>query len=225
MRLITLLNHCEHFSGFVYEKARLCQHSRTIEIEMRPRRGSKPVCSGCHERGTAYDQLGLRRFEFVPVWGFIVLLLYRMRRVDCRACGVRVEQVPWATGKHQLTKAYMLFLAHWARKLSWQETAASFRSSWDKVRQAVEYVVEWGLAHRSVGPILAIGVDLCNFHPPACARHFPAAPAPAADGVQPQSPIGSQGAGTLENPVIGPVARKSTRGSSLVYNLSGLFLS
>ena len=81
MRLITLLNHCEHFSGFVYEKARLCQHSRTIEIEMRPRRGSKPVCSGCHERGTAYDQLGLRRFEFVPVWGFIVLLLYRMRRV------------------------------------------------------------------------------------------------------------------------------------------------
>jgi transposase len=126
---------------------------------MRPRRGSKPVCSGCHERGTAYDQLGLRRFEFVPVWGFIVLLLYRMRRVDCRACGVRVEQVPWATGKHQLTKAYMLFLAHWARKLSWQETAASFRSSWDKVRQAVEYVVEWGLAHRSLGPILAIGVD------------------------------------------------------------------
>jgi transposase len=126
---------------------------------MRPRRGSKPVCSGCHERGTAYDQLGLRRFEFVPVWGFIVLLLYRMRRVDCRACGVRVEEVPWATGKHQLTKAYMLFLAHWARKLSWQETAASFRSSWDKVRQAVEYVVEWGLAHRSLGPILAIGVD------------------------------------------------------------------
>jgi transposase len=159
MRLITLLNHCEHFSGFVYEKARLCQHGRTIEIEMRPRRGSKPVCSGCRERGTAYDQLSLRRFEFVPVWGFIVLLLYRMRRVDCRACGVRVEEVPWATGKHQLTKAYMLFLAHWARKLSWQETAASFRSSWDKVRQAVEYVVEWGLAHRRLGPILAIGVD------------------------------------------------------------------
>jgi transposase len=98
-------------------------------------------------------------FEFVPIWGFIVLLLYRMRRVDCRTCGVRVEEVPWATGKHQLTKAYMLFLAHWARKLSWQETAASFRSSWDKVRQAVEYVVEWGLAHRRLGPILAIGVD------------------------------------------------------------------
>jgi transposase len=159
MRLITLLNHCERFSGFVYEKARLCQESRAIEIEMRPRRGSKPVCSGCHERGTTYDHLRVRRFEFVPLWGFMVLLLYCMRRVDCETCGVRVEEVPWATGKHQLTKAYMLFLAHWARKLSWQETAASFRSSWDKVRQAVEYVVEWGLAHRSLGPIVAIGVD------------------------------------------------------------------
>src|SRR5580704_5805436 len=82
-----------------------------------------------------------------------------MRRVDCRACGVRVEAVPWGIGKHQLTKAYMLFLAHWARKLSWQETALSFRSTWDKVCQSVEYVVQWGLEHRQLGPIVAIGVD------------------------------------------------------------------
>jgi len=53
----------------------------------------------------------------------------------------------------------MLFLAHWARKLSWQETATAFRSTWDKVRQAVEYVVEWGLEHRNLAPIQAIGVD------------------------------------------------------------------
>jgi hypothetical protein len=35
----------------------------------------------------------------------MVLLLYRMRRVDCTSCGVRVEELPWAIGKHQLTKA------------------------------------------------------------------------------------------------------------------------
>jgi transposase len=159
MRLITILNHCQHFPGFVYEKARLCPESATIEIHVRPRRGSKPVCSGCHAPAAGYDHLNLRRFEFVPLWGFMVLLLYRMRRVDCTACGVRVEELPWAIGKHQLTKAYMLFLAHWARKLSWQETATAFRSTWDKVRQAVEYVVEWGLEHRNLAPIQAIGVD------------------------------------------------------------------
>jgi transposase len=159
MRLITLLNHCHHFPGFVYEKARLCPDKGAIEIDVRPRRGSKPVCSGCHKPAAGYDHLGLRRFEFVPFWGFMVLLLYRMRRVDCRACGVRVEELPWAIGKNQLTKAYMLFLAHWARKLSWQETAVAFRTTWDKVCQAVEYVVEWGLEHRTPGPIRAIGVD------------------------------------------------------------------
>ena len=53
----------------------------------------------------------------------------------------------------------MLFLAHWARKLSWQETAPSFCSTWDKVCQSVEYVVQWGLEHRQLGPIVAIGVD------------------------------------------------------------------
>jgi transposase len=159
MRLISVLNHFQRYPGFVYEKARLCRETQTIEISVRSRRGSRPVCSGCDRPGTVYDHLSLRRFEFVPLWGCMVVMLYHMRRVDCRTCGVRVEAVPWAVGKHQLTKAYMLFLAHWARKLSWQETARSFRSTWEKVCQSVEYVVQWGLEHRQLGPIAAIGVD------------------------------------------------------------------
>jgi len=154
-----VLNHFQRYPGFVYEKARLCRETQTIEISVRSRRGSRPVCSGCDRPGTTYDHLSPRRFEFVPLWGCMVVLLYHMRRVDCRTCGVRVEAVPWGVGKHQLTKAYMLFLAHWARKLSWQETARSFRSTWEKVCQSVEYVVQWGLEHRQLGPITAIGVD------------------------------------------------------------------
>ncbi|MCK7495958.1 MAG: hypothetical protein MZW92_37150 [Comamonadaceae bacterium] len=48
----------------------------------------------------------------------------------------------------------MLFLAHWARKLSWKETALSFHTSWEKVCQAVEYVVALGARRiASLGPI------------------------------------------------------------------------
>ena len=159
MLLTRLLNACHHFPGFVYTAARLCKATNVIEIDVRPRTGSKPCCSGCQQPGSGYDQLPQRRFEFIPIWGFAVLLLYRMRRVDCGQCGVKVEEVPWATGKHQLTKAYMLYLAHWARKLSWKETAQSFNTSWEKVQQAVAYVVQWGLAHRKLGLIRAIGVD------------------------------------------------------------------
>jgi hypothetical protein len=38
----------------------------------------------------------------------------------------------------------MLFLARWARRLSWKETAEAFRTSWEKVFDAVEHVVTYG---------------------------------------------------------------------------------
>src|SRR5438552_3527959 len=83
-----------------------------------------------------------------------------MRRVNCRRCGtVVVEEVPWGDAKRSLTKAYMLFLARWARRLSWKETAEAFRTSWDKVFDAVEHVVTFGLEQRTFGVIDAIGVD------------------------------------------------------------------
>ena len=159
MLLTRLLNACHHFPGFVYAAARLIELTKTIEIEVRPRKGSRGLCSGCVKPAPGYDQLPERRFEFIPLWGFAVVLLYSMRRVACVACGVKVEAVPWGMGKHTLTRAYMLYLAHWARKLSWKETALSFNTSWEKVCQAVEYVVSWGLQHRQLGPLRAIGVD------------------------------------------------------------------
>jgi transposase len=159
MQIITLLNQCYHFPGFVYQPARLSPDRKRLEIRVRPRVGSKGICSGCHRPAAGYDRLAERSFEFIPVWGFLVFLHYRMRRVHCTTCGVVVEEVPWADGKHSLTKAYMIFLARWARKLSWKETAESFRTSWDQVCHAVQFVVDWGLAHRTLGPISAIGVD------------------------------------------------------------------
>ena len=159
MRLITLLNQCHPVRGFVYTGARFRPDRTTIEVHIRPRRGSPARCSGCQQVAPGYDQLAERRFAFIPVWGFLVCLLYRMRRVECKTCGLVVEAVPWASGQHHLTTAYMQFLAHWARRLSWQETADAFRTSWEQVCHAVEYVVTWGLVHRTLGPITAIGVD------------------------------------------------------------------
>jgi hypothetical protein len=39
------------------------------------------------------------------------------------------------------------------------DTAEAFRTSWEKVFDAVEHVVTWGLEHRTLGQIDAIGVD------------------------------------------------------------------
>jgi transposase len=160
LQLITILNRCHRFPGFVYRHARFSSDGKSIEIAVSPRVGSKAVCSGCHQPAPGYDRLAERRFEFIPFWGFLVFLLYQMRRVDCPRCqAVVVEEVPWGDGKRTLTRAYMLFLARWARRLSWKETAEAFRTSWDKVFDAVEHVVDYGLEHRKFGQIDAIGVD------------------------------------------------------------------
>ena len=79
--------------------------------------------------------------------------------MSCPRCGVKVEAIPWATGKHRLTDAYAWFLARWAKRLSWQEVAAAFPTSWDTVYRAVRMAVEWGLDHRDLTNIEAIGVD------------------------------------------------------------------
>jgi len=53
----------------------------------------------------------------------------------------------------------MGFLARWARRLSWRETAQVFQTSWEAVYRSVEWFVEWGLAHRELKGVEAIGVD------------------------------------------------------------------
>ena len=82
-----------------------------------------------------------------------------MRRVECSRCGVKVEKVPWADGKHSCCNAYRQFLSRWARLLSWKDTAVCFRTSWDNVRRSVEWVVAYGLKHRDISGVEAIGVD------------------------------------------------------------------
>ena len=162
MQLKSILNKCHKFKSFIFQSVEHIAEPTgpgRIEVQVVPRKGSKPICSVCHKRGSIYDTQAARRFEFIPVWGFPVFFVYSMRRVNCPACGVKVEQVPWAKGKHELTLTYMQYLADWAKKLSWREVAKQFQTSWDKVFDSVQYVVNWGLENRDLSGISAIGVD------------------------------------------------------------------
>ncbi len=161
MRIQTILNRVEKFKSFVYGECRMeeSEDGPALFVQMRPRKNSRVFCSGCGRPGRAYDRLEERRFEFVPIWGVMVFLAYRMRRVDCKRCGVTVEMVPWCDGKNQLTTTYRWYLATWAKRLSWSEVGSIFRTSWDSVCRAVEHAVEWGLAHRDLSEVTALGVD------------------------------------------------------------------
>jgi len=157
MQVQTILNRIERYPGFVYGRVEL--KSKAVHVHVRPRRGSKPLCSRCKRRCPGYDLLPVRRFQFVPVWGLAVYFLCQPRRVDCGDCGVVVEELPWGQGKCQLTRTYSWFLARWAKRLSWKEVAEAFETTWEHVFRSVEMAVEWGRKHMPMAGIVSIGID------------------------------------------------------------------
>ena len=161
MQINYILNRIQKHNGFVYGQARLKKKriQMILEIEIRPRQNSHPICSGCEKKGPGYDTLPVRWFQFVPLWGMAVFFLYGLRRVDCPRCGVKVERVPWAQGKNHMTTTLAWFLARWAKRLSWKETAEAFQTTWDNVFRSVKMAVAWGLTHRNLENVTAIGID------------------------------------------------------------------
>ena len=61
LQLITILNRCHRFPGFVYQRACFSSDHKSIEVAVRPRKGSAAICSRCHQLAPGYDQLAERR--------------------------------------------------------------------------------------------------------------------------------------------------------------------
>ncbi|NOG82279.1 MAG: ISL3 family transposase [Planctomycetes bacterium] len=157
MLIKTLLNKCYPVKGFIYGKVILKETRITVKVK--ERKGSQGICSQCKKAASTYDHLQERCFRFVPLWGYIVMLAYRPRRVSCPQHGVTVEHIPWAQGKSPICEPFRIFLAHWAKHLSWLEVARQFRVSWKNVFESVEHVVEYGLKHRNLDNVSALGID------------------------------------------------------------------
>jgi transposase len=157
----TLLNWVQPLEGFVYAEAKRDERggAKRIEVAIRADARCRPRCGRCLRHCRGYDRQPVRRWGFVPLWAIAVELVYAPRRVECPRCGVRVEHMPWSRGKRPWSVAMMVFLAGWARRLSWKETARAFGVSWEAVFRSVEWVVQWGLGHRVIGPVEAIGID------------------------------------------------------------------
>lgn len=131
-----------------------------LEAELAPDGRYSPRCGGCGDIAPYRDTRYPRRFRHVPLWGIAVSLVYTPRRVSCQRCGgVHVERMPWASSKRRMTRALTVTLAKWARILTWNQVAVLFRCSWSAVAQAVEEAVEYGLAHRDLSCLMAIGID------------------------------------------------------------------
>ena len=157
----TILNRIQHFAGFVYREIRFRGRgsSLRIEIHVEAHAAMAAKCADCQKSAPGYDRLAERSWRFVPLWGIPTHFHYLPRRVECPEHGIGVEHIPWSAGKRPVTLAMMVFLARWARRLSWRETARTFQTSWESVYRSVDWFVQWGLAHRTLEQVKAIGID------------------------------------------------------------------
>jgi len=179
VKVKTLLNETQPLNGFIYESAELKKITKEtgiqkveLQVMIREHKQRKPYCSQCGQQAPVYDHLPKRDWLHVPLWNIPVRMHYAPRRVACPTCGVKVETMPWDEGKRPYTKAMMIFLAQWARRLSWREVATVFGVSWDAVYRSVKWIVEWGLARRELTGITAIGIDELHVHKGKKADNF-----------------------------------------------------
>jgi transposase len=158
----TLLRRVQDLAGFAVKSVRhsLDSVEPRIDVDLTPDPRFKRRCSCCDLPGRVHDTLPAREWHYVPIWNIPVFLHYAPRRVVCPIHSApTVEAMPWNQGKSPYAKAYKLFLARWARRLSWKETATVFGASWDAVCRSVKWVVDWGLQHRDLSGVTALGVD------------------------------------------------------------------
>ena len=161
MLIETVLNDCHCFKGFKYRNARFEKQlgDKYIVVDIESKMNSKGLCPACKKSCPTYDHQSERKFIFIPFWGYSVKLHYIPKRVDCLEHGIHVEYMPWADGKSTLTNAMKLFIAQWAKKLSWKEVSETFKVGWHHVVEGVKHVVGYGLEHRDLSNIRTIGID------------------------------------------------------------------
>ena len=117
MELTAILNRCYRFPGFVYRHAWFSPDKKSIEVSVRPRKGSAAICTPCHQMSPATaDSPNGASSSFLP--GLPGFLPYAMRRVDCRRRqAVVVEEVPGDDRQTQPDQSIYFVPGRWARRI------------------------------------------------------------------------------------------------------------
>jgi hypothetical protein len=89
----------------------------------------------------------------------LLVIAYTPRRVVCPACGVRVEQVPWADRWSRVTKSLARAVAELARRTDLSTVANQYALHWKTVAGIIRRVVAWGLRRRRQRPLRVLGID------------------------------------------------------------------
>jgi transposase len=129
-----------------------------MSVEVQPR-WRKPRCGVCGRRAGMYDRRPLRWWRHMVAGRHVVLLAYAPRRVKCRRCGVRTEQVPWGASASRFSWDFEEWVAYLAQVTDQTHVHKLTGVAWATVGQIIERVVARRLSPERLANLHRIGVD------------------------------------------------------------------
>jgi transposase len=134
-----------------------------VTVDLEPTRASA-ICSGCGEtKLRIHDVKAARTWRHTDCWNAPTLVRATTRRVRCRRCGVRIEQVPWARTRSRFTHAFEADVLRRARDCSIAGVCRQLGLHWTSVMRLIERWVEESAARQFKKPLRVIGVDEVSY--------------------------------------------------------------
>ncbi len=132
-----------------------------IVVGLRRRRGTLRCPCGFESR-SRYDTT-TRRWRHLDLGACKLFLEAEIRRVDCRRCGVRTEDVSWARPRARHTRDFEDVCTWIAQRTDKTTVAKLLRCSWEAVDAIVSRVVSDQLETARLDNLFRIGVDEISY--------------------------------------------------------------
>lgn len=145
--------------GVRFEGDELGDEAMIIEVAVRGR----SRCGRCGRKCPRYDRLATRRWRHLDFGAWRVFLEGELCRVECRRCGVNVEQVSWADARSRFTTPFEDLVAWLAQRSDKTAISTMLRIAWRTVGAIIERVVSRRREPIDWGEIDAIAIDELSF--------------------------------------------------------------
>ena len=135
-----------------------------IEVTLHPR--ARLLRCPCGKRLRAVYDRRRRRWRHLDLARCRLWLVYEIRRVNCPACGVMTEELPWARPGARHTRDFEDMVLWLAQRTDRTSVATLMRCAWETVTAIINRGVAELLDQRRLQTLYRIGVDeICYRHP------------------------------------------------------------
>jgi len=138
--------------------------AQRVMLRLEPASSMACCCSACGRSCPLKDHAPERSWRHLDTMQFQTVLVARVPRTNCPACGVKTCAVPWAKPHGRFTLMFEAFAIRVLQATSSIDRARSLLGlSWDATHRIMESAVERGLADRDLDEMTRVGVDEKNF--------------------------------------------------------------